>query len=73
MKFHEVILWLQTDKRLFTLSVLINQFVPPTFCLCFTFFGIIFRGMLHHVCEVTMTKTCVDQSELVNMEHKLIN
>ena len=33
-------------------SVLINQFVPPTFRLCFVFTGINFRGMLHHVCDV---------------------
>ena len=33
-------------------SVLINQFVPQNFCLCFTFTGINFRGMLHHVCDV---------------------
>ena len=48
-------------------SVLINQFVPPTFCLHFAFTGINFRGMLHHVCDVPMTKTWVDQSELVNV------
>ena len=33
-------------------SVLIKQFVPQNFCLCFTFTGINFRGMLHHVCDV---------------------
>ena len=34
-------------------SVLINQFVPPTFfCLYFAFTGINFSGMLHHVCDV---------------------
>ena len=33
-------------------SVLINQFVPPTFCLWFGFTGINFRGMSHHVCDV---------------------
>ena len=32
-------------------SMLINQFVPPTFCLCFAF-SVNFRGMLHHVCDV---------------------
>ena len=48
-------------------SVLNNQIVPPTFYLCFTFTGINFRGMLHHVCDVLMAKTCVDQSELVNV------
>ena len=34
------------------MSVLINQFVPPNFCLCFVFTGINFRGMLHHVFDV---------------------
>ena len=49
-------------------SVIINQFVPPTFCLCFAFTGVNFRGMLHYVCDVwPMTKTSVDQSELVNV------
>ena len=38
--------------ELLTMSVLINQFVLPTFCLCFAFTGINFRGMLHHVCDV---------------------
>ena len=33
-------------------SVLINQFVPPTFCLYFAFTGINFQGILHHVCDV---------------------
>ena len=37
-------------------SVLINHFVPQTFCLCFAFTGIYFRGMSY-----------VDQSELVNV------
>ena len=32
-------------------SVLINQFVTPTFCLCFAFTGINFRGRLHHICD----------------------
>ena len=27
-------------------------FVSPTFCHCFAFTGKIFRGMLHHVCNV---------------------
>ena len=31
---------------------LINQFVLPTFCLCFAFSGINFRSMLHHLCYV---------------------
>ena len=38
-------------------GVLINQFVSPTFCLCFAFTGINFRGML--------------QSELVNVEAQI--
>ena len=29
--------------------------------------GINFRDMLHHVCDVPMTETCVDQSELVGV------
>ena len=33
-------------------SALINQFVPPIFCLYFAFTAINFRGMLHHVCDV---------------------
>ena len=37
-------------------SVLINQFVLLTFCLCFCFTGINFRGMLHHVCDVVYDK-----------------
>ena len=45
-------------------SVLINQFVPRTFCLCFACTDVNFRGMLH---VQPMTKTCVDQSELVNV------
>ena len=32
--------------------VLINQFVPPPFCLYFAFTGINFRVMFHHVCDV---------------------
>ena len=43
------------------------QFVPPTFCLCFAFTGIDFQGMSHHVCDMHMTKTCVEQLELVNV------
>ena len=41
--------------------------MPQAFCLSFAFTGINFQGMLHHVCDVCMTKTCVDQSELVNV------
>ena len=32
-------------------SVLTDQSVAPTFCLCFGFTGIFSRGMLHHVCD----------------------
>ena len=48
-------------------TVLINQFVRPTFCLCSAFVDINFRGMLHHICDMPMTKTCVNQSEVVNV------
>ena len=49
-------------------NVLINQFVSPTLCLCFAFIDINFRGMLCHACDGwSMTKTCVDQSEIVNV------
>ena len=48
------------------MSVLINQFVPQIFCLCFAFTGINFRDMLHHVCDVTYEE-CVEQSELLNV------
>ena len=34
------------------MTVLINQFVLPTFCLCFAFTGINSRGMLHYVFDV---------------------
>ena len=50
------------------MSVLSNKFVPPTFCLFFSFTGISFQGMLHHVSDVPLTKTDVDQPELVNVE-----
>ena len=36
----------------FLWSVLINQLVLSTFCLCFSGTSINFRGMLHHVCDV---------------------
>ena len=49
------------------MSVLTNQFVPSTFCLCFALTGINFRRILHHICDVPMTKTCVEQSELINV------
>ena len=52
--FHAVknVEWI-TDLRL---SVLINQFVAPIFCLCFASTGINFRGMLHHVYDVAYDK-----------------
>ena len=37
-------------------SVLINQFVPSTFCFYFAFTGINVRGKLHHVCDVAYNK-----------------
>ena len=45
----------------------INQFVPPTFCLCLAFTGINFQGMLHHVCDVVYEENISDQSELENV------
>ena len=54
-------------KLVHILSALIIQFVSPTFCLSFAFTSINFRGILHHVCDIPMTKTCMDQSELVNV------
>ena len=49
----------------------------PIYLSCFIIFlpllfytfatGINFRGMLHHVCDIPMTETCVDQLELVNV------
>ena len=45
------------------LSVLINQFVSQRFA---NFTGLNFQDILHHVCDVSMTKTCADQWELVN-------
>ena len=65
---------LKRHQYVYVLSVLINQFVHPTFCLCFAFTDINFLDMLHHVCDVPMTKTCVDQSGLVNVgAQKLID
>ena len=59
------------------MTVLINQFVLPIFCLCFAFTGINFRGMLHHVCDVAYdknmfgpikTRKCRSTSWLINYE-----
>ena len=38
-----------------------------TFCQCFAFTGINLLDMLHHVCDVPKTKTCVNQSKLVKI------
>ena len=48
-------------------SVLINQFAPLTWCLYFASTGINFWGMLHMFVKQSMSKTCVDQWELVNV------
>ena len=48
-------------------SVLINQFVPHNFCLCFAFTDINFRGMLITFLTWRIIKTCVDQSEVINV------
>ena len=56
-------------------GVLINQFVTPTFCLYFTFSGINFRDMLHHVCDMAYdenmsrpirTRKCRSSNWLIN-------
>ena len=49
-------------------SVLVNEVVPQTFCLCFLLTDVAFRGMF-----VTwfMTKTGVDQSELINVRAQI--
>ena len=44
-------------------SVLINL-CPQLFASAF---APNFWGMLHHICDVPMTKTCVDRSELINV------
>ena len=59
-----------------SLSVLINQFVPPTFCPYFAFTAINFRGItLHHVCDVAFdenmcvpirTRKCKSTNWLIN-------
>ena len=49
--------YIHYSSRFFTShfqNVLINQFVSPTFCLCFVFAEINFRDMLHHVCDVAV-------------------
>ena len=50
--------------------LLINQFVPSTFCLCFAFTGINFRGMLHHVCDVAYDENMCGP-ELVNVRAQI--
>ena len=52
---------LRKDKMILSLkfyfrlvyTVLTDQVVLPTFCLCFVFTGLNFWGMLHHVCGVS--------------------
>ena len=65
--------FMHADKhQIFLQSVLINQFVAPTFCLGFSVTGINFWGMLHHVCDMwPITKTGADQSELVNIRAQI--
>ena len=55
-------------------SVLVHQFVSPTFCFCFAFTGINFRGMFHHVSDVDYdentfesirTRICVAQIDWI--------
>ena len=45
---------------------LINSFAPPTFYICFAFTGINFRSKIMFV-TWSMTKTCLDQPEFVNV------
>ena len=33
-------------------AMIINQFAPQNFCLCFVFTGIYFWDMLRHVCDI---------------------
>ena len=49
-------------QKILFFRVLINQFLPPTF----------FRGMLCHICDVPVTKTSMDQSELVNVGAQIV-
>ena len=66
----------KTVSELFSLrSMLINQFVLPTFCLCFALSSINLRGMLHHVCDVaygenmcgpSRTRICRSANWLIN-------
>ena len=61
----------------------VNQFVPPTFWLinlylqlfaCFAFTGIIFLGILQHVCDVAYEKNMCGPIRTHKMlEYKLIN
>ena len=69
LKWIMLTLFLKYDRKSLLQSVLIKQFVPSIFGLCFAFTDINFRGMLHHVCDVAYvwTKTCANQSELVNV------
>ena len=49
-------------------SVLVNEVVPQTFCLCFLLTDVAFRGMF---VTWVMTKTEVDQSELINVRAQI--
>ena len=53
------------------MSVLLINLCPQLFSYVFVSTGINFRGMLHHVCDMPLTKTCLDQLELVNIEAKI--
>ena len=46
--------------------MLINQFVPPTFCINFW-------GMLHDVCDVAYDENMSGPNDLQMLEPKLIN
>ena len=54
MNYKDLLLQLLSLKYL--KSVLTNHFVHPTFCLCFDFTGLNFRGMLDHVCDLAYDK-----------------
>ena len=49
-------------------SVLVNEVVPQTFCLCFLLTDVAFRGMF---VTWVMTKTEVDKSELINVRAQI--
>ena len=71
----------KTVSELFSLrSMLINQFVPPTFCPCFAFTGINFRVLLHHFCDVaygenmcgpSRTRKCRSKNWLISYKYAI--